>query len=146
MGVNVMGVAFMAKAFVPTMQAQAIESCFCATASIAGIMALPIGVYTVSKFAAVSICEVLQKELHTAGDTHVSVHVLCPAISNTNSKTSLQYMPHCDFRGRFLTDRLCFQLTQLNATAPPPSKMMIKRRRLRPRPKSKRWQCSAVLR
>jgi short-subunit dehydrogenase len=56
-------------------------------------MALPLGVYGVSKMAAVSMCELLQKELIAADTTHVHVHCLCPPIANTNIKNSARNRP-----------------------------------------------------
>ena len=93
LGVNVKGVAWMMRTFVPVMQAQATPSVFCTTASILGIIPMSSGVYGVSKVAAVSMCELLQKELDVAGDTHVSVHCLCPPIANTNILQSARNRP-----------------------------------------------------
>ena len=90
---NLKGVAWMARTFVPAMQAQSTESVFCTTASILGLIPMSSGVYGVSKAGAVALCESLQKELSQVGDTHVHVHCLCPPIANTNIRDSGRNRP-----------------------------------------------------
>ena len=93
LGVNVKGVAWMMRTFVPLMQAQSYPSVFCTTASILGLVPMSSGVYGASKAAAVAMCELLQKELSIAGDDRVSVHCLCPPIAQTNILASGRNRP-----------------------------------------------------
>lgn len=76
--VNLMGVVHGLGAFVPRMKAQGGEAHVVNTASMAGLVAfaaMGLGAYTASKFAVVSVSEILAHELEGTG---IGVSVLCP--------------------------------------------------------------------
>jgi len=78
--VNVMGTVHGIKAFVPAMIRQDRECRIVNTASIAGLVTVENSpAYVSSKFAAVSLTEVLEMQLQDAG-SKVKSHVICPAI------------------------------------------------------------------
>jgi len=78
--VNVMGTVHGIKAFVPSMIKQDKECRIVNTASIAGLVTVENSpAYVSSKFAAVSLTEVLEMQLQDAG-AKVKAHVICPAI------------------------------------------------------------------
>lgn len=83
-GTNVMGTVHMIRAFIPRMTAQGEESHFITTASIAGLLTVENSPsYVASKFAALSLTEVLELQLQDAGSP-VKAHAICPAIVKTD--------------------------------------------------------------
>ncbi len=78
--INVMGTVHGIKAFVPAMIKQDTVCRVVNTASIAGLVTVENSpAYVASKFAAVSLTEVLELQLQEAG-TKVKAHVVCPAV------------------------------------------------------------------
>ena len=78
--VNVMGTVHGIKAFVPAMIKQDRVCRVVNTASIAGLVTVENSpAYVASKFAAVSLTEVLELQLQEAG-AKVKAHVVCPAV------------------------------------------------------------------
>lgn len=78
--VNVMGTVHGIKAFVPAMIKQDTVCRVVNTASIAGLVTVENSpAYVASKFAAVSLTEVLELQLQEAG-SKVKAHVICPAV------------------------------------------------------------------
>jgi NAD(P)-dependent dehydrogenase (short-subunit alcohol dehydrogenase family) len=93
MGVNVYGVAFGIKAFVPLMLAQG-EGHIVNTASAAGWLNAPGGgIYNASKHAVVAISETLAFDLKDAGGDNIGVTVLCPAYFPTPIVDSARNRP-----------------------------------------------------
>lgn len=83
-GVNIMGVANMMRAFVPLLKQQSSNSRFVATASVAGLVSAPMsGAYNATKHAVVSMCETLHQELREKY-AHVGVSVICPGAVKTD--------------------------------------------------------------
>ncbi len=83
LGVNVYGVLYGVRAFVPIMLEQAEPAHVVNTCSMAGLINMPLsGVYNVSKHAALSITETLYHELK-ALDTPVGCSALCPELIRT---------------------------------------------------------------
>ncbi len=77
--VNVYGIIHGIRAFVPRMIARGSEAHIEITSSMAGLIATGMsGVYTVSKFAALALAEVLANDLKAAG-APIGVSVLCPS-------------------------------------------------------------------
>jgi NAD(P)-dependent dehydrogenase (short-subunit alcohol dehydrogenase family) len=84
MGVNLWGVIYGIRTFVPIMLAQGTEAQIVNTASMAGHIAGPAhGIYKVSKFGVVTLSETLHHELALQG-AKVRVSLLCPGWVNTN--------------------------------------------------------------
>lgn len=82
LGVNLLGVAWGVKAFVPRMLAQG-EGHIVNTASAAGWAYMPeLGIYNVSKSGVVALSETLLGDLRSAGST-LGVSVVCPAFFRT---------------------------------------------------------------
>ena len=82
MGVNFFGVVHGIRAFLPHLIAQG-EGHIVNTASILGLLALPLGsAYAASKHAVVAVSESLQGELASIG-SRVGVSVLCPGFVRT---------------------------------------------------------------
>jgi NAD(P)-dependent dehydrogenase (short-subunit alcohol dehydrogenase family) len=78
-GVNVFGIVNGLRAFVPGMIERGREGHIVNTASMAGLVATGMsGIYTVSKFAAVALSEVLARDLQSAR-APIGVSVLCPS-------------------------------------------------------------------
>jgi NAD(P)-dependent dehydrogenase (short-subunit alcohol dehydrogenase family) len=78
LSVNLDGVIHGLHAFLPRMRAQGGEAHILNTASMAGLVSIgvmPVGAYTVSKFAVVGYSEMLRQELAPEG---IGVTVLCP--------------------------------------------------------------------
>ncbi|HEY5249084.1 MAG TPA: SDR family NAD(P)-dependent oxidoreductase [Dermatophilaceae bacterium] len=89
--VNVKGVLHGIKAFVPLMIAQDTECRIVNTASIAGLLTVENSpAYVASKFAALSLTEVLDLQLQAAG-SKVRAHVICPAIVQTDLDNCLRH-------------------------------------------------------
>jgi NAD(P)-dependent dehydrogenase (short-subunit alcohol dehydrogenase family) len=84
LGVNLWGVIYGVRAFVPLMLAGGDEGHIVNTASVAGLIAGAGGpAYTTSKFGVVGYSESLFHELAMASGGKVKVSVLCPALTNT---------------------------------------------------------------
>jgi len=89
--VNVMGVVHGIKAFVPKMIAQGTPCRIVDTASIAGLLTVENSpAYVASKFAALSLTEVLELQLQGIG-SQVTAHVVCPAIVQTDLDNCLRH-------------------------------------------------------
>jgi NADP-dependent 3-hydroxy acid dehydrogenase YdfG len=83
LGVNVMGLVHGIRAFVPRMHAQDRPCDVVDTASIAGLLVVENSpAYVASKFAALSLTEVLDLQLQQIG-SKVRAHAVCPAIVST---------------------------------------------------------------
>lgn len=81
-GVNLWGVIHGVHAFVPRMLAQGGEGHIVNTASMAGLVSSPGGIYPVTKHAVVALSETLYHELTITG-ARLRVSVLCPGFVNT---------------------------------------------------------------
>jgi len=93
LGVNLWGVIYGVKAFVPRMLAQDAEGHVVNTASIAGLIAGPgMGIYNVSKHGVVALSETLFHEL-AMRQAKVKVSVLCPGYVNTRIMDSERNRP-----------------------------------------------------
>jgi short-subunit dehydrogenase len=80
-GVNLMGVVHVSRAFLPGMIAAGGARHLVNIASAAGLQAVPnLSAYSASKYAVVGLSEALAMELN---ETTVSVTVVCPGIINT---------------------------------------------------------------
>jgi NAD(P)-dependent dehydrogenase (short-subunit alcohol dehydrogenase family) len=91
--VNLMGIVHGLGAFVPRMKEQGGEAHVVNTASMAGLAAfaaMGLGAYTASKFAAVSVSEILSQELE---GTDIGVSVLCPGAVVTRIHESARIRP-----------------------------------------------------
>lgn len=89
--VNVKGVVHGIKAFVPKMIAQDTPCRIIDTASIAGLLTVENSpAYVASKFASLSLTEVLELQLQNAG-SKVTAHVVCPAIVQTDLDHCLRH-------------------------------------------------------
>jgi NAD(P)-dependent dehydrogenase (short-subunit alcohol dehydrogenase family) len=83
LGVNLWGVIYGLRSFVPIMLAQDTEGHIVNTASLSGLISFPKGsVYAVSKHGVVTLSETLHHELAERGGK-VKVSVLCPGLVNT---------------------------------------------------------------
>ncbi len=82
LGVNLWGVIHGVHAFVPPMLAQDSEGHIVNTASMAGVVSSPGGIYPVTKHAVVALSETLYHELTLTG-AKLKVSVLCPGFVNT---------------------------------------------------------------
>jgi NAD(P)-dependent dehydrogenase (short-subunit alcohol dehydrogenase family) len=93
MGVNLWGVIYGVRVFVPLMLAQDTECHIVNTASLAGLISGPgLGVYKVTKHAVVTLSETLSHELAERG-AKVKVSVLCPGMVNTRIMESARNRP-----------------------------------------------------
>ncbi|HEX8194776.1 MAG TPA: SDR family NAD(P)-dependent oxidoreductase [Pyrinomonadaceae bacterium] len=93
LGVNLWGVIYGVRTFVPIMKKQDEECHIVNTASIAGLTSGPsLGVYKVSKHGVVSLSETLACELAVIG-SKIKVSVLCPAGVNTRIMDSERNRP-----------------------------------------------------
>ncbi|MEM8705379.1 MAG: SDR family NAD(P)-dependent oxidoreductase [Actinomycetota bacterium] len=90
MDVNLMGVLYGIRAFVPGMVERGAPAHVVNTASMAGLVSAGLGAYTVSKFGCVSMSELLAIEL---GRTNVGVSVLCPEFVRTRIHESHRNAP-----------------------------------------------------
>jgi len=89
--VNVMGVVHGIKAFVPKMIAQDTPCRIIDTASIAGLLTVENSpAYVASKFASLSLTEVLELQLQGI-ESKVTAHVVCPAIVQTDLDNCLRH-------------------------------------------------------
>lgn len=82
MGVNLWGVIYGVRTFLPIMLKQEEEGHIVNTASLAGLMPGQ-GIYGVTKQAVVALSESLYNELHLS-NAKIGVSVLCPGWVNTN--------------------------------------------------------------
>lgn len=93
MNVNLWGVIHGIRAFVPIMLRQADEGHVVNTASLAGLLSLPMGSpYHATKFAVVAISEALHLEFESL-KSKLKVTVLCPAWVNTKILESARNRP-----------------------------------------------------
>jgi NAD(P)-dependent dehydrogenase (short-subunit alcohol dehydrogenase family) len=82
LGINLMGVVYGIRSFVPRMLTQNAECHIVNTASVAGFVSIPgSGVYCASKHAVVTLSECLQQELE-AENAPIGVSVLCPPLAD----------------------------------------------------------------
>lgn len=89
--VNVKGMVHGIKAFVPRMIAQNTPCRIVDTASIAGLLAVENSpAYVASKFAALSLTEVLDLQLQAVG-SKVTAHVVCPGVVQTDLDNCLRH-------------------------------------------------------
>lgn len=92
LGVNLLGVAWGVKAFVPRMIAQG-EGHIVNIASAAGWAYMPdLGIYNVTKSGVVALSETLLGDLRSAGST-LGVSVVCPAFFRTAINSSSRNRP-----------------------------------------------------
>jgi NAD(P)-dependent dehydrogenase (short-subunit alcohol dehydrogenase family) len=93
MGVNLWGVIYGVKYFVPRMVAQGTEGHVVNTASMAGLTSGPgLGIYGVTKHGVVSLSETMFHELRLTG-SQIGVSVLCPGFVRTNIMDSQRNRP-----------------------------------------------------
>lgn len=93
LGVNVYGVLYGIRAFVPIMLEQNEPAHVVNTCSMAGLINTPFsGAYNVSKHAALSLTETLYHELNTL-ETPVGVSALCPELIRTGIGRSERNRP-----------------------------------------------------
>jgi NAD(P)-dependent dehydrogenase (short-subunit alcohol dehydrogenase family) len=93
LGVNVYGVLYGIRAFVPIMLEQNEPAHVVNTCSMAGLINTPFsGAYNVSKHAALSLTETLYHELNTL-ETPVGVSALCPELIRTGIARSERNRP-----------------------------------------------------
>ena len=93
LGVNLWGVIYGLKVFVPIMLAQNTEGHIVNTASIAGLMSSPgLGIYKVTKHGVVSLSETLYLELK-GRDAKIHVSVLCPGFVKTQIMDAARNRP-----------------------------------------------------
>jgi len=95
--VNVKGILHGIKAFVPKMIAQDTACHIINTASIAGLLTVENSpAYVASKFASLSMTEVLDLQLQAAG-AKVVAHVICPAVVQTDLDNCLRHRDPASF-------------------------------------------------
>jgi len=93
LGVNLWGVIYGIRAFIPIMLNQNTECHIVNTASIAGLISgAGLGIYKVTKHAVVSLSETLACEL-AERNANIKVSVLCPAWVNTRIMESERNRP-----------------------------------------------------
>lgn len=91
--INLWGVIYGCKTFLPGMLAHGEPCHIVNTASMAGLGSAPfMGAYNISKYGVVALSETMAKEMQLAG-TNVGVSVLCPAFVATGIATSDRNMP-----------------------------------------------------
>ena len=91
--INLMGVVYGVRAFVPRMIHEGHEGHIVNTASVAGLVDIPgSAVYCVSKHGVVSLSECLHHDLRVAKSS-IGVSVLCPAYVNTGIGDSARNRP-----------------------------------------------------
>ena len=91
--INLWGVIYGCKVFLPAMIAHGEPAHVVNTASMAGHVATPfMGAYNVSKYGVVALSETLTRELQQAGAS-VGVSVLCPAFVQTEIANSSRLLP-----------------------------------------------------
>ncbi len=88
LGVNLWGIIYGIRAFVPRMLEQDTEGHIVNTASVAGLTSGPgLGIYKVTKHGVVTLSETLYHELALRG-AKVKASVLCPGFVNTGGYSS----------------------------------------------------------
>jgi NAD(P)-dependent dehydrogenase (short-subunit alcohol dehydrogenase family) len=93
LGVNLWGVIHGIRVFVPIMLAQGTEGHVVNTASMAGLVSMPLSsIYNVSKHGIVTLSETLHHELTLSG-AKLKVSVLCPGWVNTQLMDSERNRP-----------------------------------------------------
>jgi len=93
LGVNLWGILNGIRSFVPRMLAAGEPGHVVNTASMAGLVSLPLsGPYVISKFAAVAASESLGHDLQAVG-APIGVSVLCPSLVATGIGTSRRNAP-----------------------------------------------------
>lgn len=91
--INLWGVIYGCKVFLPAMIAHGEQCHIVNTASMAGLGSAPMmGPYNISKYGVVALSETLSKEMQMT-QTNVGVSVLCPAFVATGIATSDRNMP-----------------------------------------------------
>lgn len=91
--VNLWGVIYGCKVFLPAMIAQDDDAHIVNTASMAGLASAPLmGPYNISKYGVVALSETMAKEMILTG-TSVGVSVLCPAFVKTGIANSRRNLP-----------------------------------------------------
>ncbi len=91
--VNLWGVIYGCKAFLPGMIEHGEPAHIVNTASMAGLASAPMmGPYNVSKYGVVALSETLSKEMQLSGSA-VGVSVLCPAFVQTSIASSRRNLP-----------------------------------------------------
>jgi NAD(P)-dependent dehydrogenase (short-subunit alcohol dehydrogenase family) len=99
MGVNLWGVIFGVRVFVPIMLSQNTDCHILNTASTAGLLSPPgMGIYNVTKHGVVALSETLYQEL-AARSTLLKVSVLCPSYVRTKILDSSRNHPSHQNRG-----------------------------------------------
>jgi len=126
LGVNLWGVIHGIRAFVPRMIAGGDDGHVVNTASMAGLLSAPfMGPYNASKFAVVTISEVLHHELAMTG-AKVKVSVLCPGFVATQIGESDRNRPD-ELRDAFQLDPAMEQfrgvVMQMLASGLPPAEV-----------------------
>lgn len=92
-GVNLWGVIHGVRTFVPMMIEQGDECHIVNTASLAGLISMPlVGPYHVTKHGVVTLTEALYHELQLMGHS-IGASVLCPAWVKTNIMKSVELRP-----------------------------------------------------
>jgi len=92
-GVNLMGVVYGIRTFIPIMLGQDADAHIVNTASLAGLTAgADNAPYAVTKFGVVALSEYLYLELQRAG-SRIGVSVLCPGFVDTNILDSERHRP-----------------------------------------------------
>jgi NAD(P)-dependent dehydrogenase (short-subunit alcohol dehydrogenase family) len=93
LGINLWGVIYGIRAFVPRMLEQDTEGHIVNTASVAGLTSGPgLGIYKVTKHGVVTLSETLHHELALRG-AKVKASVLCPGFVNTRIMDSVRNRP-----------------------------------------------------
>jgi len=111
-GVNLWGVIYGVRTFLPIMEEQDEEAWIINTSSQSGLTTTPFSTeYCTSKAAVLTYSECVYKELLTLG-SKVRVAVLCPAAVQTNIAKSENYKPEC-----FLIEREATPMEQLVTSA-----------------------------
>jgi NAD(P)-dependent dehydrogenase (short-subunit alcohol dehydrogenase family) len=93
LGVNLWGVIHGIRVFLPIMLEQGDEGHIVNTASMAGLVSIPmLSIYNVTKHGVVTLSETLYMELQATG-SKIGVSVLCPGFVDTNIATSERNRP-----------------------------------------------------
>ena len=93
LGVNLMGVIYGTRAFLPALRANADGAWIVNTASMSGFRIVPsLGGYGVTKFGVMAFSETLALELEAEGAA-IGVSILCPGPVHTNIKASSRNRP-----------------------------------------------------
>jgi len=92
MGVNLWGVIHGVRTFVPIMLEQHTQGHIVNTASLAGLVSYPGGIYLITKHAVVALSEALYHNL-ARQEANIKVSVLCPGLVNTQIMTSERNRP-----------------------------------------------------